>query len=268
MGDRASDDGPRRQATASRVLLARRADATAGRRQSGVERVYAALKREILTLALRPGEPLDEKRLSERFELSRTPVREALVRLTSEGLAVAVPHRGSIVAPIELSRAPAYFDALSLTQRAVTRLAARHHRSGGLAAAEALQASFADAVARSDVLAMIEVNRDFHVALAETGGNPYLTGFYARLLDEGRRMLRLYYASFGDRLPGRYVEEHGALLSAVRMRDEALAERLARDHAEQVAAQVRSLLTADLGASLELLDLSRAPDVASPTGTE
>lgn len=222
-------------------------------RPSGVERVYSALRTEILTLVLPPNEPLDELALSERFGLSRTPVREALVRLAAEGLATSLPNRGSIVAPLDLTRAPAYFDALTLTQRVVTRLAARHHRDDELARVEALQRGFADAVRGSDVLAMIEVNRDFHVALAETGRNPYYTDFYARLLDEGRRLLRLYYASFHDRLPERYVDEHDVLLRAVRERDEEAADRLARRHAEQVAAQIRSLLSADLGASLELV---------------
>lgn len=223
-------------------------------RPSGGERVYRALRTEILTLVLPPNGPLDEHALSERFGLSRTPVREALVRLAAEGLATALPNRGTIVAPLDLSRAPAYFDALTLTQRLVTRLAARHHRAEELAGVEALQHRFAEAVRRSDVLAMIEVNRDFHVALAETGRNPYYSDFYARLLDEGRRLLRLYYASFFDRLPERYVDEHDVLLAAVRERDEDAAERLARRHAEQVAAQIRSLLAADLGATLVLDD--------------
>ncbi|HKI57653.1 MAG TPA: GntR family transcriptional regulator [Trueperaceae bacterium] len=227
-------------------------------RLSGVERVYRALRREILTLVLAPSKPLDEKTLSRRFGVSRTPIREALVRLAADGLALSLPNRGAIVAPLDLTRVTSYFDALTLVQRVVTRLAARHHRTDELPHIEALQAEFADAVGRSDALAMIEVNREFHLAIAETGRNPYYSEFYARLLDEGRRMLRLYYASFDDRLPGRYVHEHDALLNAVRARDEELAERLARLHAEQVAEQVRSLIGADLGAVLALVDRENA----------
>ena len=234
------------------------ADPAAGPRLSGVERVYRALRREVLTLVLAPSQPLDEKTLSARFGVSRTPVREALVRLAADGLAISLPNRGTIVAPLDLTRVTSYFDALTLMQRLVTRLAARHHRTDELPRIETLQAAFADAVGRSDVLAMIEVNREFHLAIAETARNPYHSEFYGRLLDEGRRMLRLYYASFDDRLPGRYVHEHDALLQAVRARDEELAERLARQHAEQVAEQIRSLIGADLGAVLALVDPSEA----------
>ena len=223
------------------------------KRPSGVERVYQALRREVLSLELAPSAPLDETALSKRFGLSRTPIREALVRLAADGLAVALPSRGTIVAPLDLTRSASYFDALTLIQRVVMRLAARRHRSGDLPRIEALQSGFADAVGRSDAIGMIEVNREFHLALAEAGRNAYYAEFYARLLDDGRRMLRLYYASFEDRLPGRYVQEHDALLEAVKARDEETADRLAREHAEQVARQIRSLLGADLGAVLALV---------------
>jgi DNA-binding GntR family transcriptional regulator len=232
-------------------------------RLSGVERVYRELRNEVLALLLPPSAPLDEKTLSKRFGLSRTPVREALVRLVADGLAISVPGRATIVAPLDLTRVGPYFDALTLIQRIVTRLAARHHQVQELSHIEYLQARFADAVGQSDVIGMIEVNREFHLAIAEAGRNPYYTDFYTRLLDEGRRMLRLYYASFHDRLPGRYVHEHDALLDAVKARNEGLAERLARQHAEQVAAQVRSLIGADLGAVLAVVSASDA-DVKEP----
>lgn len=227
--------------------------ARAGRpRTSGVQRVYDTLRGEILTLALEPSTPLDEHTLSQRFGLSRTPVREALVRLAGDGLVVSLPNRGAIVAPLDLSHAPAYFDALALLQRATTRLAARHHRTDELPRLDALQGRFAAAVRAGAVLPMIEVNREFHVALARTGRNVYFTEFYARLLDEGRRMLRLYYASFRDRLPEAFVQEHVALLDAVRARDEDRAEALALAHARQVQRQIQSLLEGELGATLTL----------------
>ncbi len=222
-------------------------------RRTGVQRVYDALRRDILKLELAPGEPLDEVGLSQRFALSRTPVREALVRLTAEGLVTSVPNRGSIVAPLDLTQAGPYYDALCLLQRITTRLAARFHQPHELLELEALQDAFAGAVRGSDVFAMIEVNRDFHVAIARAGRNPYYTTFYARLLDDGRRMLRLYYASFHDRLPLAYVQEHVDLLDAIRSRDEERAEALARTHAEQVSRQIQSLLEADLGATLSLV---------------
>ena len=74
----------------------------------GVRTVYETLKRDILDMTLAPGDQRDETRLSARFSLSRTPVREALVRLTSEGLVTTLPNRNTIVAVIDFASGRAY----------------------------------------------------------------------------------------------------------------------------------------------------------------
>src|SRR5260221_9071506 len=76
---RSGENGPLRKA-------ARRPAADRAGRGLGVQTIYSALKRDIVELTLAPGQPLDEMRLSERFAMSRTPIREALVRLAAEGL--------------------------------------------------------------------------------------------------------------------------------------------------------------------------------------
>ena len=78
--------------------------------------VYDTLRTEILALTLAPGQPLDETGLAERFGLSRSPVREALIRLSLEELVVTLPNRSTIVAPIEIATFPAYVDALDIAQ--------------------------------------------------------------------------------------------------------------------------------------------------------
>ena len=99
---------------------------------------------------------------------------------------------------------------------------------------QAHQAEFAAAVQAQDALAMIATNAAFHSAIAEAGRNPYFTGLFNRLLDEGRRMLRLYYQSYDDRLPQRFVEEHDDIIAVIANRDVEAADRLARLHAEQI----------------------------------
>jgi DNA-binding GntR family transcriptional regulator len=94
----------------------------------GAKHVYDELKREILTLEIEPGTPLDETTLSNRFAMSRSPVREALVRLSADGLVVMLSNRSTLVAPIDLAGFPQYVEALDFLQRINTRLAARHRR--------------------------------------------------------------------------------------------------------------------------------------------
>src|SRR5262249_56287545 len=91
----------------------------------GWKSVYDALRNEILTLKLAPGQPLDETTLAYRFGLSRSPVREALIRLSGEELVVTLPNRSTIGAPIELVTFPKYVEALDVAQRVHARVAAQ-----------------------------------------------------------------------------------------------------------------------------------------------
>lgn len=221
------------------------------KRGSGVKMVYDLLRDEILDLQMSPGSPVDEVQLAERFNMSRTPIREALVRLASEGLIVTLPNRSTMVSNIDFVNMHTFFDALVLMYRVTTRLAAQYHRTEDLADIREHQFRFAAAAAAGDALAMISTNAALHSAIAEAGRNPYFTGLFNRVLDEGRRILRLYYQSYGDRLPQQYVDEHEDIIAAVAARDAETADRLAKAHAEQIVAQIQTIFTRN-----ERLDIS------------
>lgn len=222
------------------------------KRGSGVQLVYDTLRDEIIDLTLPPGSPIDEIQLSERLAMSRTPIREALVRLAGEGLVTTLPNRSTVVSQIDFLNLPAFFDALTLMYRVTMRLAAEHHEARDLRIIRGHQAAYAEAAERRDVLAMIATNRDFHAAIAQAGRNPYYTGLFCRLLDEGRRILRLYYSSFNDRLPHRYVEEHDEMVAAIAARDVARADRIGRQHADQIVRQIQSYVARDRRQPIDL----------------
>ena len=207
----------------------------AGQRGKGALRVYETLREDILRLNIAPGAPLDEVTIGEQFGLSRSPVREALVRLASEGLIQTLPNKSTIVAPLRIEEFAHYVDALDLVQRITTRLAAELRSEGDLKAIKAAQRGFEAAIAAGDALAMIEANREFHVAISDASQNRYLSEFNARLLDEGRRFLRLYFRSFDDSLPPDLNDEHHRIIAAIEDQDADRAERLAHEHSEQVS---------------------------------
>lgn len=216
------------------------------KRGAGAKLAYDTLREEILDLVLAPGEPVDEVGLAERFAMSRTPVREALVRLAGEGLVTMLPNRSTVVAQIDYPNLFAYFDALTLMYRVTTRLAAEFHIPADLDAIRARQDVFARAVMAGDTAAMVTSNRDFHVAVAEAGRNPYYLQLFVRLLDEGRRLLRLYYyPSFEAKLPHPYIVEHEAIIAAVTARDIALCDKLAKEHADQIVRQIQDMIASD-----------------------
>ncbi|NBZ86342.1 GntR family transcriptional regulator [Stagnihabitans tardus] len=216
------------------------------KRGSGVRLVYDTLRDEILDLTLPPGSSVDEVALADRFAMSRTPIREALVKLEAEGLITTLPNRSSVVSQIDFANLNAFFDALTLMYRVTTRLAAEFHGPGDLDLIRARQAVFAEAVASGDAQAMILRNRDFHVAIAETARNPYYLQLFARLLDDGRRILRLYYyPTFEAQAPHPYITEHEALISAIEARDVMLCDHLAKAHADQIVHQIRDMIARD-----------------------
>jgi DNA-binding GntR family transcriptional regulator len=201
---------------------------------AGWKSVYGTLRTEILALTLQPGQLLDETSLAERFDLSRSPVREALIRLAAEDLVVTLPNRSTIVAPIELASFPKYVDALDIAQRVTARLAAELRTDADLEAMASRQRRFEAAVKSGDHLAMSEANKDFHMAIAHAARNPYFAAFYEKLLDQGRRMLHLHF-EFLERTREGYLltDEHHEMLAAIKAKDVARADKLAHDHTRQ-----------------------------------
>jgi DNA-binding GntR family transcriptional regulator len=223
------------------------------KRGTGARFVYDTLRDEILNLVLQPGEPIDEIGLAERLSMSRTPIREALVRLASDGLVTLLPNRSTVVSQIDFPNLHHFFDAMTLMYRATTRLAAQFHDAKDLQEIRARQEAFSQVVLAGDTNGMIQRNRDFHVAIAEAGRNPYYLQLFARLLDEGRRILRLYYyPTFEPHLPHPYIQEHEAIIGAIAARDVDTCDRLAKEHADRIVQQIQAMMARDLRQDINL----------------
>ena len=196
--------------------------------------VYDALRTEILDLTLAPGTMLDETTLAERFDLSRSPVREALIRLAGDGLVVTLPNRSTIVAPIEIASFPKYVEALDVAQRMNARLAAALRTEADLKIIAQRQRAFIAAIKSKDHLVMSAANKEFHMAIAEAGRNPYLIAFYERLLDQGRRMLHLHFEFLERTRDGiMLTDEHDEMIAAIKAKDVERADALAHAHTRQ-----------------------------------
>lgn len=198
--------------------------------------LYGELRREILSLSVQPGENLEEKELVDRFGMSRTPVREALIRLASDGLVTLLPNRGARVAAVDLRDFPRYVEAYDLIQRAVTRLAALRWEADDLAAIKAAQKRFEEACCEHEPLRMTEYNRDYHAAIGDACHNPYLSDQYKSMLDQGMRILRIPFAYDPasddglDKHLDKIIREHREITNCIGARDVDGAERLAHDH--------------------------------------
>lgn len=227
----------------------------APKRGEGPKRIYEEIKNDILTLKLAPGELLDEASIAARFKLSRSPVREALVRLASDGLIQTLPNKNTIVRALNFDRIPQYLDAIELMLRVSARWAAQFRTEEDLRRIVEAQESLMGPGAW-DAVRMIESNRRYHMAISEAGKNPYFTQFYTRLFDEGRQLLYMLFSSLDERMPKAFVDSHRKLVQAIKDKDAALADEIAHEHAQAVREQFLTYIrtSGTAGFSLDLGD--------------
>jgi DNA-binding GntR family transcriptional regulator len=216
----------------------------------GAHYVYAALREQILRLDLEPSAKLDEMRLVGAFGLSRTPVREALIRLASEGLVFLLPNRGAQVAPLDLLEATQYFEALDLLQRAANHWAAIRRTDADLAEIRRTCDAYAAAAEGADAEAMIVSNTAFHGAIAAAARNRHLQANLMRLLDQGMRLHWMCHAHFDapyiERVVSRARVEHDEIVAAIADGDARRADDLAHAHNESFRQVLKDFIARNL----------------------
>jgi DNA-binding GntR family transcriptional regulator len=181
------------------------------------------LLRELITdRQLSPGTPLRQRELAEQFDVSYTPVREALRRLESEGLVIADVHRGATVARTESEEMEENYRILAALEALAGSLAASKMTDDDLAEIEALYRQVAALQPDDDRLA--ELNRQFHFRLYECARSPML------LL-----LMRILWRSFprgpqDGRPHQESVHQHAQLLKALELRDEEQVATIIQQH--------------------------------------
>jgi DNA-binding GntR family transcriptional regulator len=221
-------------------------------RGGSAARIYEALHRQILDLELAPGADLDETALAAAFNISRTPLREALNRLASDQLVVISPNRGASVAPLSLTNFPAFIEALALAQSAVNAFAAMRRSDADFAAITAAANAF-EAARGGNGLTLTEANRTFHSTIAAAARNPHLAAFYDRMLDQSARLARVsfsYEAAGHKAHLDHVISEHRAMITAIATRNAAAAEKLGHDHAALFQRRLLDWLTVNDASAL------------------
>jgi DNA-binding GntR family transcriptional regulator len=180
------------------------------------DQVYHAVRARIMAGALAPGTFLREKDL-ETMGVSRTPIREALGRLASEGFLERLPHRGFRVPEESLGNLLELYPIVSSLELLAGRLAFERFSAEDIGRLRDLNARLAEARDRGDVRAMLDLNTAFHRFITERGGNRRL----ALLLDDLRSQLtrlELWYYSGRERTQ-RSIQEHEEIIAAVERGD-------------------------------------------------
>lgn len=143
-------------------------------RGGAVKRVEAALLEDISSGVLTPGQRLDEVQLTERFGVSRTPVREALSRLTAQGILVPGAKRGVQIAEYSREELSQIFEAMHEIEVACARIVSQRVSLLSRAEIENAQSNCVKAAEANDLSGFLQANENFHQAIYRATGNPYM----------------------------------------------------------------------------------------------
>ncbi len=185
------------------------------------DRIYAALKHRILTCAMQPGQRVVEKAICEELQVSRTPLREALNRLSLEGLIVVTPYRGYAVAPLTLDSYRELCEVRRIIEGETAALAARRATSEEVETIAALSPLYYRHGDRDSYTNYIRKDCAFHSAVARCTRNQHLVRIVTTAIDRRARpgFLGLDIGINADEAHA----EHVAVVEAIRDHDPELA---------------------------------------------
>lgn len=209
------------------------------------EEVASRLRTLIFERRLAPGQWVDEQALARDWAISRTPVREALKVLVSEGLVTLTPRRGCVVTEVSEDDAERLFPVMALLEGRCAFEAARHAGDAELQELAQLHDTLERHAAARDIDGYYRANHVFHSRVQALAGNPWLS----RATDQLRVFMRLLR---GRQLqqPGRIddsIGEHRALIEALLARDAERAGRLMHDHLMAQLDALKALRAAERG---------------------
>jgi DNA-binding GntR family transcriptional regulator len=195
---------------------------------SVVDQVYLAIRERISEGSLQRGARIHQEDLAEDLGVSRTPVREALRRLAAEGLVEMRANRGARVADLAVSDMASAYAARQVIEPGAARMAAAERLPGPLARMRAALSAQRRAI--PSVRRSFDANREFHIALVEGSGNPFLLQFVERLWVA--RIGEVIYERQSE-TPERMrldADEHERILAAIEDGNGRRAETLTRRH--------------------------------------
>ena len=192
------------------------------------QEVAERLRQRIFAHDLPPGTWVDEQALAEQYGISRTPLREALKVLASEGLVTLKPRRGCYVTEISERDLDEIFTIMALLEGQCAREAAVKADADGLSALETIHARLESAADTRDIDAFFEANQAFHRKVQELADNHWLL----HVIEDLRKVIKLsrHHSLFSEGRLEQSLAEHRKILAALLERNADLAETGMRDH--------------------------------------
>lgn len=190
------------------------------------EVVYRALRQDILSCSLSPGQSLHEVDLAARFGVSKSPIRDALIRLEVDRLITVTPRKSYRVAPVSLADAEELFQFRSMMEEAAVRLTSSAADQKHLASLD----RFRRLKDWRGTGGFVAYNREFHVALAKLCPNRRIGAATQDLVEQFDRLVILSVSVIDNRDMDKLVAEHVAIIDAVQACNGRRSARLLSEH--------------------------------------
>lgn len=192
------------------------------------QEVAERLRQRIFAHELPPGTWVDEQALADHYGISRTPLREALKVLASEGLVTLKPRKGCYVTEISDRDLDEIFTVMALLEGQCAREAATKAGTAGLAELERIHAKLERAATETDIDGFFEANQAFHRAVQALADNRWLLN----VIEDLRKVIKLsrHHSLFSEGRLEQSLSEHREILAALAARDPDAADRKMRGH--------------------------------------
>ncbi|WP_249978348.1 GntR family transcriptional regulator [Vreelandella olivaria] len=177
---------------------------------------------------LAPGERISEKQLCEKFGVSRTPLREALKVLATEGLIELLPNRGARVVRLTFKKVKDTYDLMAALEGLSGELACQHISDAEIAAIRQLHDTMLEHYRNQDLMAYFEINRKIHESILAASRNDVLQEMYSNL---SQRVKRVRYSKKMTQTFWRQaVQDHENMIAALEKRDSQKLGQILREH--------------------------------------
>jgi DNA-binding GntR family transcriptional regulator len=191
-------------------------------------RIYAELKQDVATCVLAPGSSVSEAELCKRYQVSRTPVREACRRLCDEGLVQIIPFRGYIITPLTIEEYRNLYEVQAILDPRIAGLAAERANPEQIKEIEYWASYEYHPGQKNSYYTFLEWNKHFHIAIAKATGNRALVDMVSNM--QARLMRYFYLVIIMDSYGPELVAEHREIVRAIRSGNAQAACERAAEH--------------------------------------
>ena len=214
--------------TKKRAKKKRASDKSPKQQQSLTDLAYETIKQKIITLQFGPGTYLNVASITDALKMGRTPVHQAVRRLTHEGMIEIMPRKGMIVKPVSLDEVMDIAYVRSVNEPHCVRLAAENASKEDVVRLERILARADRAAKAGDTEKQMLLDRDFHCEISRIAGNKILAEILKNLHE---RSLRFWFISLHDSPHRQEVAvEHAEIMRAIKKKDPDAAELAMRNH--------------------------------------